>query len=170
MQSIKDRFDQPGYKVYRSLEDLVLKAANKLDFSEELASVKDVYGTDLDESTLQVQLQILGANIPEKMITIFDVRSYLQQITPGDRSLLSQVVLLMKLILVMPATNATSERSFSALRRIKTYLRSTMKQERLNSLMVLHVHKDLIDALDLSQVANEFVEGNNTRKQRFGKF
>ena len=170
MQSIKDRFDQPGYKVYRSLEDLVLKAANKLDFSEELASVKDVYGTDLDESTLQVQLQILGANIPEKMITIFDVRSYLQQITPGERSLLSQVVLLMKLILVMPATNATSERSFSALRRIKTYLRSTMKQERLNSLMVLHVHKDLIDALDLSQVANEFVEGNDTRKQRFGKF
>ena len=76
----------------------------------------------------------------------------------------------MKLILVMPAMNATSERSFSALRRIKTYLRSTMKQERLNSLIVLHVHKDLIDALDLSQVANEFVEGNDTRKQRFGKF
>ena len=100
-----------------------------------------MYGTDLDESTLQVQLQILGANIPEKMITIFDVRSYLQKITPGERSLLSQVVLLMKMILVMPATNTTSERSFSALRRIKTYLRSTMKQERLNSLMVLHVHK-----------------------------
>ena len=129
-----------------------------------------MYGTDLDESTLHVQLRILGANIPEKMITIFDVRSYLQQITTGERSLLSQVVLLMKLILVMPATNATSERSFSALRRIKTYLRSTMKQERLDSLIVLHVHKDLIGALDLSQVANEFVEGNNTRKQRFGKF
>ena len=75
VQSIKDRFEQPEYKVYRSLEDLILKAANKLDFSEELATVKDVYGTDLDESTLQVQLQILGANIPEKMITIFDVRS-----------------------------------------------------------------------------------------------
>ena len=71
-----------GYKVYRSLEDLVLKTTNKLDFSEELASVKDVYGTNLDESTLHVQLQILGANIPEKMITIFDVRSYLQKITP----------------------------------------------------------------------------------------
>ena len=30
------------------------------------------------------------------------------------------------------ATNATSERSFSALQRVKTYLRSTTKQERLN--------------------------------------
>ena len=70
------------------MEDLVLKGANKLDFSEELASVKVVYGTDIDESTLQVQLQILGANISERMTTIFDVRSYLQQITPGERSLL----------------------------------------------------------------------------------
>jgi len=38
-QSIKDRFEQSGYKVYKGLEELVLKAANKLDFSEELASV-----------------------------------------------------------------------------------------------------------------------------------
>ena len=129
-----------------------------------------MYGNDFDKQTLQMQLQILGANIPEKVTTIFDVRTYLHQMTPAERSLLSQVVLLMKLILVMPATNATSEQSFSALRRIKTYLRSTMKQERLNSLMILHVHKDFIDALDLSLVANEFVEGNETRKQRFGKF
>ncbi len=34
----------------------------------------------------------------------------------------------------MPATNASSERSFSALRRVKSYLRSTMLQERLNYL------------------------------------
>ena len=31
VQSIKDRFEQPGYKVYKCLEDLVIKAANKLD-------------------------------------------------------------------------------------------------------------------------------------------
>ena len=85
------------------MEELALKAANKLDFSEELASVIGVYGTDLDESTLRMQLQILGANIPEKVTTIFDIRSCLQQITPAERSLLSQVVLVMKLILVMPA-------------------------------------------------------------------
>ena len=54
MRSIKDRFEQPEYKVCKGLEDLVLKAANKLDFSEELAAVVDVYGTDLDESALQM--------------------------------------------------------------------------------------------------------------------
>ena len=59
--------------------------------------------------------------------------------------------------LVMPASNAMSERSFSTLRRVKTYLRSTMCQDRLNYLMILHVHKERTDALDLKEVANEFV-------------
>ena len=76
----------------------------------------------------------------------------------------------MKLLLVMPATNATSERSFSALRRVKTYLRSSMSQMRLNNLMVLHVHKDLTDGLDLNEIGNEFVGNREGRMRLFGKF
>ena len=63
----------------------------------------------------------------------------------------------MKLVLVIPVTNGSSERSFSAMRRVKSYLRSTMSQERLNHLMILHVHKDLTDKLNLISIANEFV-------------
>ena len=55
---------------------------------------------------------------------------------------LSEVVKLLNLILVMPATNAVSERSASTLRRVKTYLCTTMHHDRLNHLMVLHAHKD----------------------------
>ena len=74
----------------------------------------------------------------------------------------------MLLLLVMPATNAQSERSFSAVRRIKTYLRSTMTQQRLNNLMVLHVHKSHTDDLDLVAVANDFIDGSDPRKSFFG--
>ena len=56
---------------------------------------------------------------------------------------------LIRLVLFMPAAIANSERSFSAMRRIKTYLRSTMSQVRVNAAMVLHVHKHLTDSLDL---------------------
>ena len=76
------------------------------------------------------------------------------------KGLLSQVFCLAKLVLVAAATNATSERSFSAMRRVKTYLRSTSGQMRTNNLMVLHVHKERTDSLDLVNVANEFVEGH----------
>ena len=70
----------------------------------------------------------------------------------------------------MPATNASSERSFSAMRRLKTYLRSTMGQERLNNLMMIHVYREATDKLDLTGVANDFVVNNGSRQTQFGKF
>ena len=79
-------------------------------------------------------------------------------LSPGQLSLISQVKCLMQLILVMPATNVSSERSFSILRRVKTYLRTTMTKERLNYLMIIHVHKERTDALDLKTLLNEFVD------------
>ena len=86
-----------------------------------------------------------------------------------ENELLSEVCKLINLILVMPATNAVSERSFSSLRRIKTYLRSTMHQNRLNHLMILHVHKHLTDDIDIKSVANEFVAGSEHCLTLFGK-
>ena len=66
---------------------------------------------------------------------------------------------------VMPATNAVSERSLSTLKRIKTYLRSTMGESRLNHLMLLHVHKELADSNGMVEVANLFVGDKQRRKQ-----
>ena len=48
IQAIDNRFDQPGYRTYRCLEDLVLKAANEEDVSEQLQAVTSVYGSDID--------------------------------------------------------------------------------------------------------------------------
>ena len=71
--------------------------------------------------------------------TVFDIKNFFCTLTESQKLLLSEVCKVVKLILIMPASNATSERSFSALRRVKSYLRSTMGQQRLNNLMVLHV-------------------------------
>ena len=62
----------------------------------------------------------------------------------------------MKIILVNPATNGISERSCSAMRRLKTYLRSTMRQRRLNAVMMLHIHKEKTDQLSVIDLANMF--------------
>ena len=42
--------------------------------------------------------------------------------------------------------------------------------ERLNHLMILHVHKEKTDTLVLTDVANEFVSKSECREQVFGKF
>ena len=70
-------------------------------------------------------------------------------------------------MLVMPATNAISERSLSTMCRVETYLRSTMSQKWLNSAMVLHIHKDLTDTLDLKSVCKEFISKSDYRKSKF---
>ena len=70
----------------------------------------------------------------------------------------------------MPATNAASKRSFSTLRRVKSYLCSTVTQQRLNHLMVLHMHKERTDKIDIVSVANEFVAQREHRSSIFGKF
>ena len=51
---------QPGYKVYQDLESLLLKVANKANYSDELSRVVSIYGSDINEANLQTQLQILG--------------------------------------------------------------------------------------------------------------
>ena len=83
---------------------------------------------------------------------------------------MNEVFRFAKLPLVMPATNAVNERSFSCLRQTKTYLRSTMHQARLNHLMLLHIHRDSTDKLKLVEVANDFVKGSENRLNAFGTF
>ncbi len=83
---------------------------------------------------------------------------------------MSEVCTLVKLILVLPATNAVSERCASALRRVKTYLRTTMSQKRLNNLMTLHIHRKETDQLSLESCLNNFISGNEHREKIFGQF
>lgn len=97
------------------------------------------------------------------------VKVVVNYLVEGNKwALFSEIAIIVRLILVMPATNAVSERSFSNLRRLKTYLRSRMSQERLNSLMILHTYKEETDKLDLVAVANEFVQKKEYRKSLFG--
>ena len=70
----------------------------------------------------------------------------------------------------MLATSAVSERSFSVMRRLFTYLRANMGQNRLNNLMVLHIHKELLDQLSLIDVADDLVKENDQRQTVFGDF
>jgi hypothetical protein len=50
---------------------------------------------------------------------------------------------LLRIICTLPVTSCSCERSISGLKRLKTYLRSTMGQERLNGLAMMHFHYDL---------------------------
>ena len=56
--------------------------------------------------------------------------------------------------------NASSERSFSTMKRLKTY---PMGQSRLNHLMVLNIYKEMLDSMDITSIGSEFIQGSEHR-------
>jgi len=69
-----------------------------------------------------------------------------------------------RIFFTMPVTMASAERSFSKLKLLKNYLRSTMSQERLNGLATLCIQKNLLDEIDIDIVVSDFISQNVRRK------
>ena len=144
--------------MYQNLQELVLKACKGKTYHNELEAVLAVYKDDLSRLELEAQLPLLKPlckEVCEELADNFSVHDAvraLSELSVAERTAFSGVLSVLKLLLVLPATNATSQQSFSALRQIKTYLRSTMSQERLNNMMFLHVHKEQVDRLEFERV------------------
>ena len=154
-------------------------ACQKKEFEEEFQFLCSFYGDDFQQELLRAQLLTLGIDFQhaykeayntQAQVTSFDVRDCFRSLSVGQQDLLSQPCRVLQLVLVMPGTNANSEHSFSALHRLKSHLRSSMTQQRLNNLMILHVHKECTDSLNPVKIANEFVGEAEHRLTIFGKF
>ena len=65
-----------------------------------------------------------------------------------------------RILFTVPVTVASAERSFSKLKLLKNYLRSTMSQERLNGLATLCIEKKLLDEIDVNKIIDEFASRN----------
>ena len=57
-------------------------------------------------------------------------------------------------LLTYPVSTCTAERSFSSVKRVKSRLRSTMTDERLSSIAILHIHKH--KNVDIDRLVTEF--------------
>ena len=72
----------------------------------------------------------------------------------------------MRISLTVPVMVASGERSFSKLKLIKTYLRSTMLQSRLSSLGTLSIENEIAENLDFSVLIKDFAD-KKARKANF---
>ena len=68
-----------------------------------------------------------------------------------------------QILLTLPVTSASVERSFSKLSHIKSKLRTTMSQERLEALMLCAVEKYLLKALSTEGLVAQFAAGADRR-------
>lgn len=68
-----------------------------------------------------------------------------------------------QVLLTLPVTSAGVERSFSKLSLIKSKLRTTMGQERLESLMLCAVEKDILKTLSTEHLIAQFASATDRR-------
>ena len=118
-----------------------------------------------------MQLNVMASNIPEKSAhNLNSLLQYLRELSAVQKCLLCEVFILVQLILVMPATNAVSERwSFSSLLRVKNLPAIYYDTGKAQQCLTLHV-QDLTDKLNLIDIGNEFVKSSEHRETLFGKF
>ena len=119
--------------MYIMMEDILLKSVcGTLDnniFSRnipEIGSFVDLYSKDINMNLLKVQLSLLPALATNNgdetsSMNILNAIEIIRKEAQSERkSLIGEVIILTKLILISLATNAESERIFSALSRLKT--------------------------------------------------
>ena len=160
---IERRYSSPAFALYTNVELILRKAATGESIPPEvLSEVFEHFGDDLQRDELTTELGMLKNAMVGAAYSIDNMKEKIRKY----QELFPQISRLLQLLLVMPATSATSERSFSSLRHIKTYLRTTMRQDRLNHLMMLYIHKDR--KVSITDAMKEFVLSNDERKCIFG--
>ncbi|XP_037804488.1 uncharacterized protein LOC119598865 [Penaeus monodon] len=69
---------------------------------------------------------------------------------------LPNLTISLRICLTICVSVASCERSFSKLKLIKTYLRSTMSQTRLSNLAILSIEREVAEEMDTEQIIHDF--------------
>lgn len=87
----------------------------------------------------------------------------LQTLKELDRAFFPYLGVLLQVFGTIPVTTSSAERSFSTLKRLKTYLRSTMGESRLNGLALANISKERVDNTSVEKIVDLF---SQTKKRR----
>lgn len=92
------------------LQKLEALLTSKSPLQSDIDEVTEFYGSDLNKTRLESQLHILHAK-GDADSSLNSVIAYIKSLSPAQKDNFSELVKIVTLISVIPATNATSERS-----------------------------------------------------------
>lgn len=112
--------------------------------------------SDIDGLALFDELKTLHniSIIPEDIDSLLELLRFLH--VNCLHEVFPNVSVALRVVLTIPVTVASGERSFSKLKLIKTFLRSSMKEDRMNSLALLSIENALASELDYSSLITKF--------------
>ncbi|KAK0147531.1 Zinc finger MYM-type protein 1 [Merluccius polli] len=167
IQSLEDRFESLGqvrdnFGVLFNFSELDVQT---LRDQCKVLEVRLTCGeeSDIDGSALATEIESLP-DLPQAKMTAFELLTYLSQNDICE--LFPNLWIALRIACTLPVTVASAERSFSKLKLIKTYMRSTMAQERLSGLALISVNPKVARDISYNDVINDFAS-RKARKQRF---
>ncbi|KAL4101031.1 hypothetical protein QTP88_021052 [Uroleucon formosanum] len=135
------------------------------EIREDAKKLRTIYKQDLYESfeneCVHFQSVLKLTTNPPK--TLLDMSKFIKE--KQFVTIFPYVDVALRMFLCNLASNCSIERSFSTLRRIKNYLRSSMSSERLNSLAVLNIEATLTKSLNYSDVIKTFAAKQARKKK-----
>jgi hypothetical protein len=163
--SLKARFEElQTFKNIFSflLSSTILKSLNATELKECCTKFTETFSSDgscdVNLNDLVSELQVMRLSMPDRPMSSMEIFEY---VTEAD--CYPNVSIAYRILFTIPVTVASAERSFSKLKLLKNYLRSTMSQERLNALATLCIEKKLLDEIDIDSIVTEFASRNVTR-------
>ncbi len=117
---------------------------------------------DIVASELYEELLIFRHTMKEDSTPI-GALSFLKTM-PGAISAFPNIVISLRILLTIPITSASAERSFSKLKIIKNYLRNTISQKRLTELAMIAIEHETADTLEFKKVIELFASKKSRKK------
>jgi len=103
---------------------------------------------------LAEEMEAVKFLIPDTLNKPVDILRHI--VTSIGSAEFSNFYIALRTLLTIPVTGASGERSFSKLKLIKTYFRSSMGQERLNNLTILSIEHEVARDLNYTDVIDSF--------------
>ncbi|XP_053167420.1 52 kDa repressor of the inhibitor of the protein kinase-like [Hemicordylus capensis] len=126
------------------------------DVKRKTLSLSEQYPAHLNGDEFGKEMQLLPsvhkANFVNAPLKPLDLLNLLTEYRLGD--LFPNVCVSLRILLTIPATVASAERSFSKLKLIKNYLRSTMSEERLVDLARLSIESNIAITINFHAVCD----------------
>ena len=127
-------------------DDSLQKYCLKLEFFLK----HDVY-YDIDGLDLFSKLKVLKEILQIKEYTPINILNYIKMLDSFPNTCIAY-----RILLIIPITIASAERSVSKLKLIKSYLRSTMSQEKLSRLAILSIENEMLEELECKNLISQF--------------
>lgn len=109
--------------------------------------------SDIDSEGLYQELKMYSMTIPEDMNMTEILKNMIED---NLVDVYPNIYVALRVLLTTPVSVASAERSFSKLKLIKNYLRSTISQERLSSLSILSIERDVASNINFCDVIDQF--------------